>query len=206
MIDLDDLELELDVAEESGESREALAAEQEIISEFSKPRRSIYDLTVLQEKTLNAAMDCFHKCDEDSDGLLTLLELGDVFEKLSLSENDIVKEVLSEMPAPSSGRGIVDLGEFLTILRMAVAAEDPDDDETRFRKAFRSFDKDGSGFLDVKELNNVLNMLDSKYSDEEVARVFIEMDKDGDGRVDYAEFVRFLALRKDHVPGSRHSQ
>ncbi|KAJ8902684.1 hypothetical protein NDN08_006004 [Rhodosorus marinus] len=206
MVDLGDLELELDVAEESGESTEALAAEQEILSEFAKPRRSIYDLTVLKEKTLDAAMDCFHKYDEDSDGLLTLLEMSAVFEKLNLSENDIVKEVLAEMPAPSSGGGIVDLGEFLTILRMAVASEDPDDDETRFRKAFRSFDKDGNGFLDVKELHHVLNMLDSKYSDEDVAKVFIEMDKDGDGRVDYKEFVKFLALRKDHKPGSRHSQ
>lgn len=59
--------------------------------------------------------------------------------------------------------------EFLSILRMAVVSEDPDDDETRFRKAFRSFDKDSNGFLDVKELHHVLNMLDSKYSDEEVS-------------------------------------
>uniref|UniRef100_A0A7S3A2R0 EF-hand domain-containing protein n=1 Tax=Rhodosorus marinus TaxID=101924 RepID=A0A7S3A2R0_9RHOD len=206
MVDLDDLELELDVAEESGESREAFAAEQEVLSEFAKPRRSIYDMTVLHVKTLDAAMDCFHQYDADGDGLLNLVELGQVFEKLNLSKNDIVTEVLSEMPTPSSGGGIVDLGEFLSILRMAVVSEDPDDDETRFRKAFRSFDKDSNGFLDVKELHHVLNMLDSKYSDEEVGRVFIEMDKDGDGRVDYTEFVKFLSVPKDRKTGSRHSQ
>uniref|UniRef100_A0A7S3A3L4 EF-hand domain-containing protein n=1 Tax=Rhodosorus marinus TaxID=101924 RepID=A0A7S3A3L4_9RHOD len=110
MVDLDDLELELDVAEESGESREAFAAEQEVLSEFAKPRRSIYDMTVLHVKTLDAAMDCFHQYDADGDGLLNLVELGQVFEKLNLSKNDIVTEVLSEMPTPSSGGGIVDLG------------------------------------------------------------------------------------------------
>lgn len=58
----------------------------------------------------------------------------------------------------------------MTILRMVVASTDPDDEETRFRKAFRVFDKDDNGVLDLSELKHVLNMLGKKYTDKEVRK------------------------------------
>ncbi|KAH8090248.1 hypothetical protein JL720_6564 [Aureococcus anophagefferens] len=61
----------------------------------------------------------------------------------------------------------------------------------KFRKIFDRVDDDRSGFIDVKELQELL--LDLKhplaFDDDEVKKLFDRVDKDGSGTVDFEEFV-----------------
>jgi Ca2+-binding EF-hand superfamily protein len=59
-------------------------------------------------------------------------------------------------------------------------------------QAFRKFDKDIDGDINLKELVEVNNRLNLGLKKNELALVFNEMDKDGSGSIDVREFIRTL--------------
>ncbi len=68
----------------------------------------------------------------------------------------------------------------------------------RFRDAYNIFDKDGDGGVSVHELAHVMRCLGQDASDEDVRRMFNEVDQDGSGEIDFDEF---LEIMKNHVVG-----
>ena len=60
------------------------------------------------------------------------------------------------------------------------------------RKLFHMFDRDGSGFIDAKELRKIMRRLGTKISSEEVERMVRKADADGDGKVNFEEFVKMM--------------
>ena len=50
----------------------------------------------------------------------------------------------------------------------------------------QTFDRDGDGFISVKELRHVMRCLGEKMSDEEIDEMVAAADLDGDGRIDYS--------------------
>lgn len=60
--------------------------------------------------------------------------------------------------------------------------------EREGREMFRSFDQDGDGHVDKKELADVMNGIGEKLKDEEISRMISEADVDGDGKVNFQEF------------------
>ncbi|KAK3584645.1 hypothetical protein CHS0354_003932 [Potamilus streckersoni] len=56
--------------------------------------------------------------------------------------------------------------------------------EIELREAFRYFDKDGNGILDVKELKLALMSLGNPLAEEEVKELIALMDFDENGKVD----------------------
>ena len=61
-----------------------------------------------------------------------------------------------------------------------------------FREAFKIFDRNRDGFIDMKELKKVTAMLGTMLSQEEIEEFMAEADKDGNGKIDYEEFVKML--------------
>eukprot|EP00744_Colponema_vietnamica_P025221 GILI01037003.1.p2 GENE.GILI01037003.1~~GILI01037003.1.p2 ORF type:complete len:141 (+),score=31.74 GILI01037003.1:39-461(+) len=65
-------------------------------------------------------------------------------------------------------------------------------------KAFRSFDKDGNGFVTTKELTYVLGQVnkelpdDKKMSPEDIQAIIEDANTDNDGIVNYLEFVMLM--------------
>ena len=51
--------------------------------------------------------------------------------------------------------------------------------------AFATFDKDKSGYIDIKELRYVLTHLGEKIPRKDVDKMFKDMDKNKDGKLDY---------------------
>ena len=85
------------------------------------------------------------------------------------------------------GGGSIDFAEFLDLIagKMKTFGEN----ESSIRRAFRSLDKDHSGYITVKELKEVLNKLGEKMTTKEVQELVNEADSNGDGRIDIDEFV-----------------
>jgi len=69
------------------------------------------------------------------------------------------------------------------------------DDEEEHRESFRTFDKDGNGFISASELRHVMANLGEKMTDEEVDEMIKEADLDGDGQINYEEFVSVMAQK-----------
>ena len=95
--------------------------------------------------------------------------------------------IFSFLQFDGDGGGSIDFAEFLDLIagKMKTFGEN----ESSIRRAFRSLDKDHSGYITVKELKEVLNKLGEKMTTKEVQELVNEADSNGDGRIDIDEFV-----------------
>ena len=59
------------------------------------------------------------------------------------------------------------------------------DSKDELDTAFRTFDRDGSGFITADELRHVMTNLGEKLTDEEVNEMIREADLNGDGQINY---------------------
>jgi len=60
------------------------------------------------------------------------------------------------------------------------------------KQEFDAYDEDRSGYIDVKELRELLNKLGEELSDEELEQAFKELDADGSGEIEFFEFVEWF--------------
>ena len=59
----------------------------------------------------------------------------------------------------------------------------------KIKQTFDIFDRDGSGSIDVHELDKVLKTLGQKIDESELQDLVTQLDKDGDGQIDFDEFA-----------------
>lgn len=66
------------------------------------------------------------------------------------------------------------------------------------KRAFNSFDLDGSGTLSEKEILKLMNAIGVKFPREVLFRItFCELDTDGGGMLEFSEFVLFAKMHRD---------
>ena len=108
----------------------------------------------------------------------------------SMGQNPTEDELLElVMEIDLDGNGTIDFSEFLEMMKKKANEADQMDD---LKEAFKIFDRDRDGFIDMKELKNVTMMLGTMLSKEEVAEFMAEADVDQNGKLDYDEFSRML--------------
>ena len=59
------------------------------------------------------------------------------------------------------------------------------DTEEGIRKAFKFYDKDGSGFISASEMKEAMERLGEKRSDQEIEKIFKGTDLNADGKVSF---------------------
>lgn len=140
--------------------------------EEEKPSEAVFDK--------NEAFDLF---DRDGDGQLSPDEAGMVLRALGWHPTQ--QEVNDLFPAP------VDKAAFV-----AVVDAQPPPDTTAFeesvRNAFKVFDKNGDGAVELSDLKHVLTAIGEKLTMEEVQNVLEEADEDGDGKLSVDDFLKVL--------------
>ena len=80
------------------------------------------------------------------------------------------------------GTGTIELTEFINIIesrKESIQLEDA------MREAFDVFDQDQNGYIDRKELKNVMHRLGNDLADDVIDKMIKDADKDGDGRIDF---------------------
>lgn len=87
-----------------------------------------------------------------------------------------------------AGVKTVDFPLFLTFMAKKMKDKDTVDD---VKEAFKAFDKEGSGFIDAKELKHIMVNLGEKLTDAELDEVLGELDIKN-GKINYEEFVKLL--------------
>ena len=69
---------------------------------------------------------------------------------------------------------------------------DDRDPEDILRESFKVFDRDGSGFIGVAELDRVFKLLGQDFKDYEIEAMVKAADADGDGLVGYDDFMTMM--------------
>merc|ERR1712167_456772 len=86
----------------------------------------------------------------------------------------------------------IDFNEFCALMEKKGSAGDS---EEEMKEAFKTFDKDGNGFISAAELKDVMEKLGEKLTDDELDEMIRECDVNGDGMVDYNEFCTMMSAK-----------
>jgi calcium-dependent protein kinase len=136
----------------------------------------------LKDDEIHSLREIFFSLDKNNDGSLTFDEIKDGCKKLKTNLD--FEEIFSSLDTDKSGS--INYTEFLaaTIDKKIYLKNE------RLFEAFKSFDKDESGKISVKEISSIINAQKEDYgSIEEVVKKF---DLNGDGEIDYEEFCNMM--------------
>jgi Ca2+-binding EF-hand superfamily protein len=67
--------------------------------------------------------------------------------------------------------------------------------EEKYRKVFNEYDKNHDGFIDLKELKEILTKIDIEYDNKEIKNAFEELSSSEKG-INYEDFLQFLKENK----------
>ncbi|KAL3829410.1 hypothetical protein ACJIZ3_018212 [Penstemon smallii] len=139
----------------------------------------------LSEEEIGGLKELFRMIDTDDSGTITFDELKDGLKRVGseLMESEI-KDLMDAADIDNSGT--IDYGEFLA----ATVHLNKLEREDNLVSAFSFFDKDGSGYITIDELQQACKEFGlSELNLDEMIR---EIDQDNDGQIDYAEFAAMM--------------
>ncbi|XP_025090778.1 neo-calmodulin-like isoform X3 [Pomacea canaliculata] len=134
--------------------------------------------------------ELFRSFDRNHDNTICAGELGKVLRCLGMNVSEAdVQQIIKELDKNRNGK--IEYKEFKAFMQEEMRkAEDPAEQEKAVRMAFRVFDQNGDGFIDVKELQNAMKNLGEPLTDKELTDMMKEADMDKDGKINYEEFIR----------------
>ncbi|KAL3597776.1 hypothetical protein D5086_009413 [Populus alba] len=139
----------------------------------------------LSEEEIAGLKEMFKAMDTDNSGAITFDELKAGLRRYGSTLKDIeIRDLMDAADVDNSGT--IDYGEFVA----ATVHLNKLEREEHLVAAFQYFDKDGSGYITVDELQQACaehNMTDVLLED-----IIKEVDQDNDGRIDYGEFVAMM--------------
>nr|ABK79680.2 calcium-dependent protein kinase 2 [Rubia cordifolia] len=139
----------------------------------------------LSEKEIGGLKELFRMIDTDSSGTITFDELKQGLRRVGsdLMESEI-KDLMEAADIDNSGT--IDYGEFLA----ATVHLNKLEREENLVSAFSFFDKDGSGYITIDELQQACK--DFGLSELHLDEMIREIDQDNDGQIDYGEFAAMM--------------
>jgi len=143
----------------------------------------------LDDQHIAKLRDTFVKLDGNGDGMLTLAEMKDACKMAELSDLQDVQRIFEQLDV--DGSGSIEYTEFLA----GMIDQKNYLQEELCWEAFRTFDRDGSGQIDLQELKDMLKENDEirgQLSDGEAEQIFANADKDGDAKISFSEFMAML--------------
>ncbi|KAF8408040.1 hypothetical protein HHK36_007180 [Tetracentron sinense] len=153
----------------------------------------------LSVEEVEIVRDMFKLMDTDSNGKITFEELKAGLQKVGSQLAEPEMKMLMEV-GDVDGNGVLDYGEFVTV---TIHLQKMENDE-HFRRAFRFFDKDESGYIEMDELREALTDESGEPDAEVLNDIIREIDTDKDGRISYEEFVAMMKTGTDWRKASRH--
>ncbi|CAN6577998.1 hypothetical protein ACFX13_040011 [Malus domestica] len=148
-------------------------------------------MPALRVDQLNQLRDIFARFDMDSDGSLTILELAALLRSLGLKPSgDQIHVLLANMDA--NGNGSVEFDELVSAILPDMNEEILVNQE-QLLEVFRSFDRDGNGYITAAELAGSMAKMGQPLTYKELTEMIKEADTDGDGVISFNEFSTIMA-------------
>ena len=130
----------------------------------------------------------FNSHSKDQDGSVNTSELANIFKSINIDASDEeIKEIIGKLDLENKTE--INYEEFLSIINQ----KDKDvDEEEEVLKAFKVFDKEGNGLININELKDIMLNIGNNWSEDELNEMLGEADIDMDGYINYEEFVRTM--------------
>ncbi|KAL3343040.1 hypothetical protein AABB24_026873 [Solanum stoloniferum] len=141
---------------------------------------------------LDQLRNIFSRFDMDDDGSLTHLELAALLRSLGLKPNgDQIHVLLAKMD--SNGNGSVEFDELVNAITPDMINGEVLVNKGQLLEVFRSFDRDGNGYITLAELAGSMAKMGQPLSYPELTEMIKEADVDGDGVISFNEFATVMA-------------
>ncbi|KAI4346390.1 hypothetical protein L6164_007288 [Bauhinia variegata] len=150
----------------------------------------------LSEEEIGGLKELFKMIDTDNSGTITFEELKEGLKKVG---SDLMESEIRSLleAADIDNNGTIEYGEFLA----ATLHLNKIEREENLVAAFAYFDKDGSGYITIDELQQACK--DFGLVDVHLDEILKEIDQDNDGKIDYGEFVAMMKKCEGDVGRSR---
>lgn len=153
--------------------------------------------------SLSQLRDIFARFDMDADGSLTILELAALLRSLGLKPSgDQVHVLLGNMDA--NGNGLVEFDELASVI-LPDMNTDALINQEQLLEVFRSFDRDGNGYITAAELAGAMAKMGQPLTYKELRDMIKEADADGDGVISFNEFATVMAKSASDIFGKSFS-
>nr|CAX76378.1 16 kDa calcium-binding protein (Egg antigen SME16) [Schistosoma japonicum] len=130
----------------------------------------------------------FNSLDKDGNKLLTRDEIEQCLKSLGVSES-FAEKIIKEIDLNKDGK--ISLDEYLKALRK-IPPRDKCSSVERWKEVFQSIDKDNSGKVSAKELDEFLKSTGNDINKSCLENWMDTNDKNKDGELDYAEFLAYV--------------
>lgn len=139
----------------------------------------------LSEEEIGGLKELFKMLDTDNSGTITFEELKEGLRRVGseLMESEI-KDLMDA--ADIDNNGTIDYGEFIA----ATVHLNKLEREENLLSAFSYFDKDGSGYITIEELQQACK--EFGLSELNLDEIIKDIDQDNDGQIDYKEFSAMM--------------
>lgn len=139
---------------------------------------------------LKQLKDIFSRFDMDHDGSLTQLELAALLRSLGLKPNgDQIHILLANIDA--NGNGSIEFDELVDAILPDIN-EQVLINQDQLMEVFRSFDRDGNGYITAAELAGQMAKMGHPLTYKELSDMMQEADTNGDGVISFNEFANIL--------------
>ena len=133
----------------------------------------------------------FERYDSNKDGNVNSIELANILKAININASDEeIKQIIEEINL--EGYEEVNYEDFVSILNRR--KKDVDNVE-EVLKAFKVFDKEGNGLININDLKHIMLNVGNNFSETEINDMLYEADFDMDGCINYEEFIRSLLTK-----------
>ena len=148
--------------------------------------------SMFDQKQVQEFKEAFNLMDQDRDGTLSLDDLKEVYASLGKAPKDAeLKAMLDE------AKGAFNFTMLLTLFGDRLNGTD---DENVILNAWKNFDQEGTGFINIKQFREVLTgegRKEDRMTDVEFAQMLEGAPVDPKGNLDYAAFTRQIKRGKE---------
>jgi len=149
-------------------------------------------LAALSPEQIEQFRKYFNMFDKEKKGFIHTSQVGQILRTMGQAfEDRDLKQLIKEFD--SDGSGQIEFEEFAALVARFVVEEDSTGMEEELREAFRLYDKEGNGYINVSDLRNILRQLDDNISEDELDEMIADIDTDGSGTVDFDEFMEMMS-------------
>ena len=135
----------------------------------------------------------FNMFDKEKKGFIHTSQVGQILRTMgqAFEERDL-KQLIKEFDTDGSNQ--IEFEEFAALVaRFILEDDDSGALEEELREAFRLYDKQGNGYINVSDLRDILRALDDNITEDELDEMIAEIDTDGSGTVDFDEFMEMMS-------------